>query len=58
MTELRKELNQAKQDKKDARSISKMSTGAILWFLARRHADNLILIVICLAFGYIVGTKI
>jgi hypothetical protein len=58
MTELRKELNQAKQEKKDARSISKMSSGAIVWFLVRRHADNLTFIVVCLVLGWIIGTKI
>ena len=58
MTELHKELKQTKQDKRDSRPIKSMSTKAILWFLIRRHLDDIFIIILCLALGYIIGSKL
>lgn len=57
MTNTRKELK-AEIRRNQQKDINTMKSGAILWFLVRRHSDHITIFSCALAFGLIIGSKV
>jgi hypothetical protein len=58
MTELGKSIKKDAKAKQDSQPINSKKTSVIIWFLIRRHADNLTLVVLSLAIGVMIGVRL